>query len=227
MDTPNLPPSRNPDTGRPAVLGGAKPRIVAKTHIAGRDLVPDLAARGASAGVMREYLYWVGVTPSCPREHIDCAGINFPKVNENLIDDPMRTNRKQRVPVIGAIVRLTEDKIRRMREKLPRLVIRFLDDKGQHEEPGTGQNIGDNFQRPRRGQIITIPTDEEVKAAQERGKATRQYVMQRQDVPAARFMFAQLCADQEKGSRGEIYPEPLEVTGLEWPDEIDSEALLQ
>ncbi len=226
MDTPNLPPSRNPDVGRPT--NNAPKAPAAKTRIAGSALVPDLAAHSSrSGGVLHEYLYWVGVTPSCPREHIDCAGINFPKVNENLVDDPMRTNKKQRVPVIGAIVRLTEDKIRRMRDKLPRLVIRFLDDKGQHEEPGTGQNIGDNFQRPRRGQIITIPTEDEVASARARGKASRQYVPQKNDAPAARFMFAQLCADQEKGSRGEVYPEPLEVTGLEWPDEIDGDSLLQ
>jgi hypothetical protein len=213
---------KNPDVGKPAVVNPPKTTIDPKTKISGSELVPDLDGHRAGAGVVVEYRYWVGVTPSCPVEHIDLAGINFPKVNENLVNDPLRTGMKKRVPVIGAIVFLTEDKIRRMRERLKRTVIRFIDsDSGAHDEPGTGQNVGDNHRRPRRGHVITIPTAEEIAQRRKTGKATRAYVPNANDVPAARFMFAQLCDDQERGSRGEVYPDCLETTGLAWPDEID------
>ena len=135
-----LVPDLNPDVGQPATLTAqAKPQQ-GKTHIGGSDLVPDLDAHKAQSGVARSYKYWVGVTPSCPREHIDLAGINFPKVNENLVTDPMRTGNKRRVPVIGAIVDIDEHRVQRMRDKLKRTVIRFLDDGGQTEEPGTGRS---------------------------------------------------------------------------------------
>ena len=213
-------PDLNPDVGQPATLTAqAKPQQ-GKTHIGGSDLVPDLDAHKAQIGVSRSYKYWVGVTPSCPREHIDLAGINFPKVNENLVSDPMRTGNKRRVPVIGSIVELDQRKILKMRDRLRRTVIRFLDDAGQTEEPGTGQNVGDNHVRPRRGQIITIPTDEDIEDRGRRGKPTNAYRPHPNDVPAARYMFAQICDDQDKGSRGEYYPDTLETTGLSWPDEL-------
>lgn len=219
---------KNPDVGKPAVAVPPVRASGAKTKIDGSQLVPDLnkASRNAG-GVLQSYKYWVGVTPSCPVEHIDLAGINFPKVNENLVDDPMRTGQRRRVPVIGAIVFLTEDKIRKMRERLPRTVIRFYDnDQGERDEPGTGQNIGDNHRRPRRGEPITIPSADEVEQRRKAGKPTRQYIPNPNDVPAARYMFAVLCADQVNGSRGDYYPETLETTGLEWPGELELNELM-
>ena len=213
-------PDLNPDVGQPATLTAQNTPQPAQTHIAGSDLVPDITSHKAQQGVARTFKYWVGVTPSCPREHIDLAGINFPKVNENLVSDPMRTGNKRRVPVIGSIVDLDQRKILKMRDRLRRTVIRFLDDAGQTEEPGTGQNVGDNHVRPRRGQIITIPTDEDIEDRGRRGKPTNAYRPHPNDVPAARYMFAQICDDQDKGSRGEYYPDTLETTGLSWPDEL-------
>lgn len=218
----NLPPPKNPDAGKPAKVAPARRKSSkAKTKFAGKDLTADISARSAQGGTSKRYRYWVGVSPSCPVEGIDCAGINFPKVNANLIPDPLRTGRKKRQPVIGAIVWLDEDRIRKMREKLPRTILRFTSDAGEATEPGTGENIGDVARRPRRGQLITIPTDEEIADRKKRGKPTRAYTPNpARDVPASRFMFAVLCEDQENGERGESYPDPLEVTGLVWPDEL-------
>jgi hypothetical protein len=217
-----LAPATNPDTGKPAVTGRKKKKTAkTATHVKGADLVPNLTKRSTAAGTLRRYHYWVGITPSCPVEGLYIAGINFPKVNERLVDDPMRSGNKKRVPVIGAIVWLTEQKIELLRDRLPRTVIRFTDDKGEHEEPGTGQNIGDNARRPRRGHAITIPTPDEIKHREVRGKPTRAYAPDtKRDAPAARFMFAQLCEDQDNPRRGEFYPEPLETTGLDWPDKM-------
>ncbi len=215
----------NPDVGKPATVQPlpVSAAITPATRIAGADLLPNIPKLRAAGGVAREFFYWVGVTPTCPVEHIDCAGINFPKLNEDLIDDPMRGPQRKRVPVIGAIVKLNEDKIRRMRERLPRTVLRFLSNPGQKDEPGTGQNIGDLHQRPSRGQLITIPTAEDIEWRKKSGKPTRVYTPHPADVPAARFMFAVLCTNQEKGNRGDVYPETLETAGLVWPDPIDAE----
>lgn len=218
-------PTTNPDAGRPATPGvipgaaSAPPPVV--SHLKGVDLVPDISLESAQAGVLRQYRYWVGVTPSCPVESIDIAGVNFPKLNEKIVPDPMRGGGKKRIPVVGALVWLTEAKVQRMRERLPRTVVRFLDKEGRREEKGTGENIGDNAERPQRGHLITIPTAADLKDRALKGKPARAYAPDTQrDVPAARFMFAQLCPDQVNSERGETYPEPLEVTGLDWPGTI-------
>lgn len=222
--TSNTTPASNPDVGMPATVTPTPSLPRAKTMVKGSDLVPDFDSEGM-AGVRTEYRYWVGVTPSCPVGSIDLAGINFPKINEKIIPSLHRDGTKSRVPVIGALVFLTEAKFRLMKDRLPRTVIRFTGkDEGVKEEPGTGQNLGDAHRQPRKGHLITIPTAEDVASAKKRGRPTREYIPHKDDVPAARFMFAQICADQEKGSRGDVYPDPLEVTGLEWPDEIEEQA---
>ena len=221
-------PTENPDVGMPATpstCANAAPPVpppAVDTHFAGSSLVPDLAKAGKQAGVLKQYRYWVGVSPSCPVESVTIAGINFPKMNERIIPDPGRSGGKRRVPVAGALVWLTEDKIKRLKERLPRTVVRFLNDKGQREEPGTGENIGDNAVRPRRGHLITIPTDEEIAQRMKKGKPARAYLPDpTRDVPVARFLFAQLCPDQVNSERGSNYPDALERTGLDWPEKID------
>ena len=217
------PPATNPDVGKPAQARVTAPNPVdLTTHIKGEDLVPDFERLGQGR-VSKRYTYWVGITPSCPVESITLAGINFPKLNEELLPDPMRTGNMKRRPVIGAIVRLTQKHIERIKEQLPRTVIRFRDDKGTREEPGTGENLGDLHERPRRGEVITVPTPETIAARQRAGKALNAYVPRAGDVPAARYLFAFLCADQGKGERLDHYPDVLETTGLGWPDEIEVE----
>jgi len=193
----------------------------AAAKITAESLVPDWGDH-ALAGLAQTFTYWVGVIPSCPVESIDLAGIAFPKMNELLVPDPLRTNVKRRVPVIGSIVRLTYEHIQRMRERLPRTIVRLYDG-GQEQEPGTGQNVGDNHVRPKRGQLITIPSPELVEARRSRGKPIRLYSRQPNDVPAANYMFAILCKDQERGERSEHYPDTLNVTGIDWPGNLEGQ----
>jgi len=228
-DIPGTEPSKrkkNPDVGRAATAtavreGAARagPKTVAKHNTPGSALVPDLDT--LSAGVTREYVYWVGVTPSCPVEHIDCAGINFPKLNEKIMPRAGQKGKYQRVPVIGALVTLTAAKAAVMRDKLPRTVLRFLNEKTAQQEADAinsaeaGVNLGDLIQRPRKGYLITIPTADEAKA-----RHTPPYVARKNDEPAARYMFAVLCENQDKPQRGEFYPDVLEDTGLDWPEDV-------
>lgn len=222
-----LAPQTNPDAGKRAnvaaggALAAAAPPLEPKTKVAGSDLVADIKGHSQAAGLERRYRYWIGITPSCPVNGIYLAGLNFPKVNEQIVPDPARTGQKRRRLVAGAIVWITEHKIRLLRERLPRTVIRFSSDEGVRDEPGTGENIGDVAQRPRRGRVITIPSDAELEERRQRGKPAHAYRPDsKRDVPAARFMFAQLCENQEHPEQGEFYPDPLELTGLEWPDEL-------
>lgn len=223
------PESLNPDVGTPAqaaavltpprtIVVPAQPKV--RSHISGDRLTADVSGDYGQDGIAFEYRYWIGVTPSCPVESITCAGLCFPKLNENLIPDPMRSGTKARVPVVGAIVMIDRAHMEQLIQRIPRTVVRLFDRPAVKEEPGTGMNIGDNHVPPQRGQLITIPSIEDVEQAKKRGRPTREYSPKQNDVPAARYMFAQLCADQENGSRSEHYPETLETTGLDWPGDL-------
>jgi len=218
------PTPKHPDAGKPATIGSPAPKKGKTTRFSGESLMPNIGEHRHNAGVTKEFRYWVGVMPSCPVESLDLAGINFPKVNEKLIADPLRTHKKKRKPVVGALVWLTETKIRAMIERLPRTIIRFTDDPGQHEEPGTGQNIGDVAVRPRKGHVVTIPTAKDVAARRAKNKAVNTYTPRDGDEPAGRYMFAVLCEDQDNPERGDYYPDPIETTGIEWPDNLEAVA---
>lgn len=215
----DVPPTepKNPDVGRPTVAAATMPRPkkAPKTKLAGKSLMPDLDAHKGS--VSRRYWYWLGVTPGCPVDNIDIAGIGFPKLTEKVSTHNRETVR---IPVPGHLVQLGESEIRRMRDRLPRTVIRFLGEKPQHEEPGTGMNVGDTYSRGRKGHLITIPRDKDVQEIEKQGRAAHRYEQGPNDQPAARYMFALLCDNQDRPAVGSVYPETLETTGLEWPDEI-------
>ena len=179
----------------------------------GASLLPD--PKRHQYAVAEERRYWIGVIPSCPVEFIALAGESFPKINERIFPHPNRTGEMTRVPVIGALMKMTKEKLEKMQEQLPRTIIRIIED-GKKDEPGTGENIGDVFRRPRQGQLITIPSDATVKAMQKAGRPFQRYTPQKTDEPAAAYMFAVPCDDPVDGERKETYPLPLSETGLEW-----------
>jgi len=187
----------------------------------GASLLADLDAQ-PGLGITTEFAFWMGVTVHCPVNQINAGGLNFPKMNERLIDNPNRTGDKLRVPEIGGLNKhVNIEHFERLQELLPRLVLRFKDDPVEVEEKGSGENIGHVHMRPRRGYVVTIPTDEEVKRAKEGGANLPRYVRQPLDEPAAKYMFLKLCFDQEYPQREAIYPPTLDVTGIEWPDEAE------
>ena len=196
----------------------------AATKSRGVDLVGPLGRNDPSLG--REYKYWVGVFPACPVEALYCAGICFPKVTEKVLRGQRhRTGATERVPQVGGIVPLTADKIRLLRERLPRLVVRFNAPRVR-DEPMSGALLEDatdqeRTKHKRPGRPIRIPTDEEMQQARANRLSVRPYVRGANDEPAARFMFAQLCEDQDNPKPGTIYPESLEATGLSWPDPLE------
>ncbi len=165
------------------------------------------------------YRYWVGLTPDCPVNNLTMAGLSFPKINERLVADPRRTGEKRRVPVIGALVWIDRQAMECIREQIPRTIMRML--APVEENTRNMETVSDNVTKPQRGHLITIPSQEQIQQALEDGSPINHYNYDEQkDVPAARYMFAHLCEDQSNPQRGEFYPDTLDKTGLQWPEEL-------
>lgn len=187
--------------------------------IAGADLVADLSKD--APGVTYRYFYWVGSFPACPVEGLFCSGIAFPKVTQEIIQEK-GTLEMQRVPRIGAIANLTKDKIDLLRERLPRTVIRFHDAPGEDDEPMAGSSLSDAQTRARRGHPVQIPSKAQIKKAKDAGnRPPPRYVAGPHDRPAAEYMFAVLCEDQENPRPGGVYPPSLAAAGLVWPEPME------
>ena len=185
------------------------------TKLAGSDFLPT----PQQTATVSRYRYWVGVTPDCPVENLTIGGISWPKINERLIADPRRTGEKRRLPVIGAIVWIDKQRMQVIKRDTPLTVMRLMlpsQSASRHME-----TISDNVERPPSGHVITIPSPQDIEDAHREGRAINHYHHDAEkDVPAARYMFAQLCEDQENPQRGEYYPDTLEKTGFEWPEEL-------
>ncbi len=178
--------------------------IPAATKIAGSDLVPHPTA---TVGHAREYWYWIGVTAECPTAFLTAGGIAFPKDEEIIEPDLTRKGRPTRRPVFGTIHKLNEGQIRLILDHLPRRVVRSLP--------------GQNADGSRKACEVRIPSDEKVAEAKKHRRPSPEYVAQKDDEPAARYMFAVLCPDQDNPTRGHHYPKSLEEEGLEWPDKLE------
>lgn len=190
-----------------------EPRSPARAS--GKDLVPDLTKSKQAISDKRRY--WVGSIPACPSESIDIAGISFPKINAQEIADVSNPGSKKLVPYIGSTPWITREQFNLLLDRLPRTVIRFTEPP-RDDEPEAG-GLVDAYTRPRKGQVITIPTKDEIDARRKAGRAVHHYTPGPLDEPAARYLFAKLCDDQKRGSRLGAYPDVLEKTGLEWPKE--------
>lgn len=197
-----------------ATKGRGRPR---HTRIEGSKLMPD-PMLGTAGGSTKRFKFWIGVIPECPREHIDICGVHFPKITAKVKPSALTPGLTDRVPQIGAIVELTEDKFSAIMERIPRTVIRFLDGNAEvNQERG---ELGEDIQR-RKGHIITIPTEEELEQRRKAGRSAREYIKRPGDVGAAAFIFMHLCKDQDRGERGSSYPYTLDTSGAHWPDQIE------
>lgn len=195
------PKKRTAKRGRPA-----------HSRIPGSALLPADHV-GTPDGEVRRVKYWIGVVPECPLESVDIRGVHFPKVTAQVKPSSRAPGMTDRIPQIGVITELTEEKFLALRERIPRTVIRFID--GPPPTVGT-RDLGDEAPR-RRGHIITIPTPEELEERRRQGRSAREYRRQSGDVGVAKFLFMQLCKDQERGERGGTYPYTLDHSDMVWP----------
>ena len=201
-----------------------------RTQISGRDLSIDTKKRGPA--IEQSHWYWIGALPGLPVEGAHFGGQCFPKMEERV--SKSSDGSTIRSPVIGALVRLTADNVKRIRDRLPRTVVRWREEEPEEREDriglaettskgGSGKSVdavtGDHQRR--RGHLITIPTEAEIAAKRAAGRAANLYLPRAGDEPASRYLFALLCHNQEQPGRGDHYPAPLETTGLEWPGQLD------
>ena len=194
------------------------------TKILGSELAFD--PKKHERQVERSYWYWIGALPGMPIEHVEIGGQCFPKMEEHITRGAV--GETVRAPVIGALVRLTADNVRRIRDRLPRTVVRWRDEDADERSDregleGVGQSVDAVLGEPRRrkGYLITIPTESEIAARRAAGRPANLYQARAGDEPASRYLFAQRCTDQSRPGRGDHYPMPLEATGIEFPDSID------
>jgi len=195
-----------------------QPKKSESTHIAGSSLVTELHQHEKITG--NQYWYWVGALPSCPTDVMYLAGMGFPKMTEKVIPGNKAGGKTQRIPHIGHVCRLSLDKIDMIKKQLPQVVLRFMEEP-RDSEPGVGAVLGDHIDesnRPRKGYPITIPTAEQIQVSRENKRSVVPYTRREHDEPGARYIFAQLCANQDHPSPESVYPEPLESTGIEWPE---------
>lgn len=189
----------------------------------GSGLAADIHAH--DPGIETLAWYWIGAFPQCSGEGLNVGGINFPKINEDIRGKGGKT---QRIPRIGALIQLNRSQIEEIRKRLPRRVIRFTeplkpeefvtDANGDEKRLGHQTDPFDFEQRRRRGYPIRIPTKEQIERAQANGRTLPRYVRGKFDEPAARYVFAQLCDNQERPTRGEAYPPSLEDVDIDWPE---------
>jgi len=201
---------RKPVTVDAAVATAPEP----STTTPGASLVPDL--KSMTRGVIGKWWYWIGTLPGCPREHLDIGSTDFPKQTEDVrVDSRGKTHRRGQ---IGSVRELTHVQLQRIEDDAPQCVIRF-DAKDDTPCPGGPGDGLDALDAPRRkGRPIRIPTNTQATKAIKDGRPMRPYTAEVTDEPAARYIFAQLCDDQNHPQRSDFYPDPLEVTGLEWPN---------
>ena len=222
MSTTDIPPTE-PETKKPKAPASAERAPARRTKITGADLTVD--PKKHETAVERSYHYWLGALPGLPVENAHFGGRCFPKIEERV--GKAADGTSSRSAVIGAVVRLTADSVIKIRDRISRTVVRWRQESSEEavERMGTGAGRGvesvTDEQRRRRGHLVLIPTAAEIAAKRAAGRPANLYQPQAGDEPVSRYLFAALCPDQQQPGRGDHYPEPLEVTGLEWPGQLD------
>lgn len=184
--------------------------------IQGSELAPRIDFD--SKGVHKQYFYWIGVLPHCPIQNVIVGAICFSKITAILVKDPTGTKRPQ--GAIGKVQNLDLWRFLRVKDRLARTVIRIhepgpsLEEMAQIEMAldGTTLNRG-------KAELIKIPSDDYIEEMKRQGRPARKYTPDPRDEPIAKYLYAQLCEDQNNPRRGSVYPGSLYETGLFWPED--------
>lgn len=181
------------------------------------DLVPNTTT---AAAVDSKLFFWVGLMLTAPLQQVTVGGVAFSKGTETLLPPDPGDTKRRRAPVHGSIVKLDKRGFERLADRVSRTVVR-VQEVGRKNEPGTGENTGQPHERALKATPIQIPTDEEVRIAQEKGRVPRLYTPHAGDVPIANLLYVEACANQQpgvmQGKIGSTMPPPLSETGLVWP----------
>ena len=176
------------------------------------------------AGVSERRWFWLGSMPSLGAQNgVHVAGHTFPRTHE-IVLDRQAGSASERIPHIGYCAQLSRSEIEVIKERLPFMVFRFTDGPEFAPDPGgpgdgievlrgpLGEQIG------RRGYPIRIKSEEEMAMRKKERAPAAQYHPQAWDEDLADHVFCIPCVDQQNPRTGGTYPDPLTVTGLEWPE---------
>lgn len=171
----------------------------------------------------KEFTYWVGLYPDAGTEGVDCGGLNFPKFVQPLETDPTRSSMGRRPgrPRAGQIVRLSRRRLDLLAERLPRLYYRFRFLPAEGSEPPGYFTKGATPPRPQ-CVMLQVPTEEQLAAAEQRGRRRKAYVPQRGDRWVSEFVYI-VPVPNGKRHPDDTLPPPLVETGLQYPPDDEPE----
>lgn len=205
-----------------------------------RDTAPDFK----SPAVVTKRAFWCGAMPSSPYSCITISPATFTLLTEEVIEaDPGEPS--ERIPHIGSIVHLTADDLETIRQKLRTKVIRFEEPEDTHAivrkamgddgrvttktEPiggaGATVRVARYEKRARRGRLVHIPSDEEIRARKKNGLPSMPYVRGPLDEPLDQHIFMVPASDPTaEFPSGGKFPRPISETGIpNWEDAQPSE----
>jgi len=176
-----------------------------------------LVNRTAGEGTIVRHWFWIGTMPSIgDRGSVTVAGIHFPKLHETVSPAPAGGGRSERTGHIGQCIHMSRAQMESITECLPRCVYRFTEP--PKDVPGPGEGIEALDQTPRRGRPIRIMTDAEIQVRKSTGVPAIEYSPEEWDEPLVDHIFCVPCYNQDAPRPDVVYPDPISVTGVEWPD---------
>lgn len=175
----------------------------------GDDLAPNFEEYHGSTS--RWLRFWVGLLPHCPQHVIRVAGITFKHRGGSWKEDRFDPSGERFETWDGTLVVMNKEKFEIFKERVPRTVVRIT------EKKMITNVAGDEIVPPPRVEIITIPTDEQIKAREEAGFPITPYDWD----PDKDHAFCDLayCIHFEEGDPDRALPGSMRDTGLKWPEE--------
>lgn len=171
---------------------------------------PAAHANGDDAG----FWYWIGVTNDAPFAFALLNGVQFSKVTENVVHEG---NETRRIPRIGDVFFLTVSLAERMLRRLPLVVVRRYANQEVEQDAGRVKNAGNPYRSSTRGHLITITGPAEAAELRAKSIPVPRYDYDPTDEPVSRYLFAELCPDQDNPMAGMWYPPSLEARAFEYP----------
>ena len=180
-----------------------------------KSLAPDFKRH--TEAIFLGHWYWLGILLSLKGiEGVAIGGVYFAK--RLALVTRSSTGKTIRTEIYGDTLELTKPRIELITKKIGNTIVRWRE-YGDPVTPGviTVANVGTPGPTGRKGQLITIPDDEDVAVLKEQGRVPRKpYKRQPEDDGIYKYLYCVPC--DGPNARGLELPPPLSETGLKWED---------
>lgn len=180
-----------------------------------KSLAPDFKRH--TEAIFLGHWYWLGILLSLKGiEGVAIGGVYFAKRLARVTRNS--TGKTIRTEIYGDTLELTKPRIELITKKIGNTIVRWRE-YGDPVTPGviTVANVGTPGPTGRKGQLITIPDDEDVAVLKEQGRVPRKpYKRQPEDDGIYKYLYCVPC--DGPNARGLELPPPLSETGLKWED---------